>query len=358
MSYTLGEHLVLGFEGAWPQPEFLEFLREKEIGGVILFKRNIESREQLKELIQCLREGRGQELIVSVDHEGGRVFRLPPPFTTIPPARVFGQYYERTQDTVLIAEIAGLIGLELRAVGFNLNYAPVLDVDSCAENPIIGDRSFHQNPEWIGPIAAAFIEGFHQAGMVSCGKHFPGHGDTQEDSHLTLPCVTATQQQMQQRELIPFAAAIRAGVPTLMTAHVLYPAWDEKFCGTLASRLNREVLRDQLGFEGVLFSDDLYMKGIAADASEVPAAAHQALLAGCDALLLCHQADCQRQTYDYLMEALQQEDALSAALSEAAPRVRALLQQLNVWQTQTWAEPQTQELENKLAQLQAEACGD
>jgi beta-N-acetylhexosaminidase len=321
----IGQHLILGFEGTSPSKDFLRLLKEEEIGGVILFSRNVESREQLIELIDKLKKTRGAPMLISVDHEGGRVFRLPQPFTAIPTAREFGQYYEHSRDLKLIEEIAELIAYELRSVGFNLNYAPVLDVDSCQENPIIGDRSFHQDPDIVAQVACAFIAGFNKANLISCGKHFPGHGDTMEDSHKTLPQVAQDRNVLESRELRPFIQAIAAGVPTLMSAHVMYPALDSNCCGTLSSTINRDLLRDRLGFKGVLFSDDLFMKGVSPDVTAVPNVAVQSFLGSCDILLLCHDEDCQRVTIDHLKKEIEASITLQSALAVSSPRVTQLL---------------------------------
>ncbi len=344
----IGQHLVLGFEGTSPSDDFLRLLKEEEIGGVILFKRNVENRKQVRDLITTLKEARGAPLLVSVDHEGGRVFRLPAPFTELPPAREFGLYYERTQDHALIEAIAELIAVELKSVGFNLNYAPVLDIDTCPENPIIGDRAFHQDPSIVAEVACAFIRGFERADLISCGKHFPGHGDTREDSHLTLPRVDTAETVLRERELQPFRMAIANGVPTLMTAHVLYSALDEACCGTLSQPINNDLLRDELGFEGVLFSDDLFMKGIAADSTHVPVAALQSIRAGCDMLLLCHDEAAQRETIAQLKAA----GDLADALKRSAPRVARLQRRLEHLESEPrQLEADADRLSNKLAEL-------
>lgn len=348
----IGRHLILGFDGLKPTDDFLRLVHEEEIGGVILFQRNVESRAQVKELIHTLEEARGTPMIVSVDHEGGRVFRLPEPFTKIPPARLFGRYYERTNDLDLIVLIASLIAGELRDVGFNLNFAPVLDVDSCPENPIIGDRSFHQDPQIVAEVALAFIKGFEKGGLVSCGKHFPGHGDTKEDSHKTLPEVLVDRDVLESRELIPFIRVIKENVPALMTAHVLYTAYDPKSCATLSPRINRDLLRDQLNFQGVLFSDDLFMKGVAPDLSGVPEVAVKSFLAGCDMLLLCHNEVVQRETIHFLNKEVQISRDLKLALKESSPRVERLLSRVTELEPIV-REPMKDEgiLLNKLAQL-------
>ena len=323
----IGRHLILGFDGTWPDEDFLKLIRTESIGGVILFARNLESREQITELIAKLNDASSEPLLVGVDHEGGRVFRMPEPFTSLPPARVFGQYYERTQDTAEIEELAAMVARELLAVGVNLNFAPVLDVDSCPENPIIGDRAFHSDPEIVASIGLAVIRGFESVGLLCCGKHFPGHGDTREDSHRTQPVVSITQSQLAARELIPFQHAIRVGVPALMTAHVLYPEQDREHCATLSSFFNRQLLRDELGFRGVLFSDDLLMAGIR-DGRSVATAAEEAIVAGCDALLVCREFEEQQAVVAGLRQRAETEEAFRAMLKTAGQRLDRLWSRL------------------------------
>lgn len=346
----IGPHLILGFEGTWPSDDFLRLLKEEEIGGVILFARNLESLEQIEKMIRCLQEAREGPLLVSVDHEGGRVFRMPEPFTPLPPARVFGQYYDRSGDISEIEAIAELIGHELRSVGFNLNFAPVLDVDSRPDNPIIGDRAFHSDPTVVASIGTAFIRGFAKAGLISCGKHFPGHGDTADDSHKTLPSVVKSSEELKSCEVIPFWGAIEAHVPSLMTAHVLYPALDPDHCATLSPMINRTLLREGLGFRGVLFSDDLLMEGVCQD-RPVPEAAEAALMAGCDALLLCKDFELQRETLAYLGERLTADEELPIRLTQSLERL--LLLQQGLEKKVSAPADVAQQLQHKLTIIQA-----
>ncbi len=349
-SITVGRHLIIGFEGTEATPKLLEFIREEEIGGVILFARNLESCEQITHLIQTLKTAVDYPLFVGVDHEGGRVFRLPKPFTVIPPAREFGHYFDRTGDTTLIETIAFDIAQELKAVGFNLNFAPILDVDTCAENPIIGDRSFHCDPDIIATIATAFVQGFTKAGVLSCGKHFPGHGDTKEDSHKTLPVIEKTKAELAACELIPFRQLITAGIPSLMTAHVLYPQVDPIHPATLSPYFNKDLLRHSLGFEGVLFSDDLLMKGITQHHS-VPEATVATLQAGCDAVLICRDFTLQQEAVRTLKREVQKKKALQQHLRQAGERLQKLREGLSVTDTQK-TPLSSANLPKRLAQLQ------
>jgi len=221
-------------------------------------------------------------LWVSVDQEGGRVARLKAPFTQWPAAATLG----RSGDIALAERFARALAAELRAVGITLDYAPVLDVLTNPKNPVIGDRSISEKAVDAARLGAAIVRTLQAEGIAACGKHFPGHGDTQVDSHLELPIVEHPVERMRQVEFLPFKAAIDAGVATVMTAHVLEPALDEKRPATLSHRVVTGLLRGELGFEGVILSDDLEMKAIAGEYA-VPAAAVLAVEAGCDGVLIC-----------------------------------------------------------------------
>ncbi len=257
--------------------------REFQLGGVILFARNIEAPEQVAELshdIQSLASG--APLWVSVDQEGGRVARLRAPFTEWPPMAVLG----RAGDAALASRFAVALAAELRAVGITLDYAPVLDIHTNPKNPVIGDRALAEDASAVGKLGAAIVRGLQDNGVAACGKHFPGHGDTSVDSHVALPVVEHPPDRIRRVEGVPFREAIAAGVAFIMTAHVLVPSLDEEKPATLSRRIVYDLLRDELGFEGVILSDDLEMKALAATYA-VPDAAVQAIAAGCDAVLVC-----------------------------------------------------------------------
>ena len=264
-------------------PEFRSLAREFQVGGVILFKRNVEAPEQVAELAQDVQQvAREVPLWVSVDQEGGRVARLKSPFTEWPPMAVLG----RSGDERLAARIAKALAVELRAVGVTLDYAPVLDIHTNPKNPVIGDRALAEDAEMVARLGAAIIRGLQENGVAACGKHFPGHGDTSVDSHLDLPLVEHPPDRIRRVELVPFRAAIAAGVAFMMTAHVLVPSLDEEKPATLSRRIVHDMLREALGFSGVIFGDDLEMKAIAKHYT-VAESAVQAIAAGCDGLLIC-----------------------------------------------------------------------
>src|SRR4051812_3020612 len=279
----IGQLLIAGFNGHQLSPELRSLAREFGLGGVILFARNIAEPEQVAEVaFEASRLMPELPAWVSVDQEGGRVARLKAPFTEWPPMATLG----RSGDLRLAERFARALAAELRAVGVTLDYAPVLDVHTNSRNPIIGDRALSGKAEEVARFGAALIETLQTEGIAACGKHFPGHGDTSTDSHLELPLVEHPPDRLRQVEFLPFRAAVEARVATIMTAHVLVPALDEKRPATLSRRIVYELLRDELGYDGVILSDDLEMKAIA-NQYTVPSAAVLAIEAGCDGVLIC-----------------------------------------------------------------------
>ncbi|MBL7684771.1 MAG: beta-N-acetylhexosaminidase, partial [Deltaproteobacteria bacterium] len=242
---------ILGFDGTTVPSYLKKLITENQLAGVILFKRNIESKEQVKALNEEFQSLNPQiPLLISVDHEGGRVFRLPPPFTQIGTARSITEACLKEPNTAF--ETGALMGRELNEVGFNLNYAPVLDVDSNPANPIIGDRSYGCDPQTVSKIALELVRGLRSQGIIPCGKHFPGHGDTALDSHLALPYVEQDLDRLESIELPPFQAAVDANIEMLMTAHVMYPVLDDQNPATLSYQIITQLLRQKMGYDGVV----------------------------------------------------------------------------------------------------------
>jgi beta-N-acetylhexosaminidase len=240
----------------------------------------------MKALNRDLARAGGKRFLIAIDEEGGRVSRLPQGSIKFPPAAFWGKLYEREGDLGLIAKMGRILGLELKSVGVNLDFAPVLDVNSNPKNPIIGDRAFSGDPRKAAKVALAFAEGLKRAGVLVCGKHFPGHGDTATDSHLTLPRVRRGRKGLETIELFPFKKAIAAKIPLLMTAHVIYKALDPKLPATLSPMIMTDLLRKRLGYRGVVVSDDLQMKAISQKYAPEEAAV-ASLAAGVDLLLVC-----------------------------------------------------------------------
>jgi beta-N-acetylhexosaminidase len=316
----IGQLLIGSLPGQTITAEMKSLAREFELGGVILFARNIEAPEQVAELAHDTQQlVPSVPLWVSVDQEGGRVARLKAPFTEWPPMATLG----RRGDEGLARRFAAALAAELRAVGITLDYAPVLDIHTNPKNPVIGDRAFSEDAAMVARIGAAVIDELQRAGVAACGKHFPGHGDTSVDSHLELPLVEHPPDRIRRVECVPFAAAIKAGVAFIMTAHVLVPSLDEQRPATLSPRIVQKMLREELGYEGVILSDDLEMKAIAATYS-VPDAAVQAIAAGCDGLLICSgDVEVQAVTLEALVHAVEEGRIPFKRLEDAHKRLRA-----------------------------------
>lgn len=276
-----------------------ERLMHPLVGGVILFTRNYESPEQVERLVAEIHALRDPKLIVAVDHEGGRVQRFREGFTILPPVRVHGEEYEENKKRAKRhTEAAGwLMARELRAVGIDISFAPILDID-LGLSEIIGDRSFHKDPEVVADLAHSYMLGMARAGMAATGKHFPGHGSVAPDSHLALPVDERSLDAVRDRDMIAFMRMIHYDLPAIMTAHIVFPKVD-KLPVSFSRFWLTEVLRGELEFAGVIFSDDLSMAGAKAVGS-VETAAEMALDAGCDMILVCNDPGAADKVLDHL----------------------------------------------------------
>jgi beta-N-acetylhexosaminidase len=286
---TLGP-VMLDVVGKELTAEDIKRLQHPLVGGVILFSRNFESPAQLKALTASIHAVRQPPLLISVDHEGGRVQRFKDGFTKIPPMREFGKIWDsHPKKAKELAEEAGwILAAELRAHGVDFSFAPVLDMDY-GESQVIGNRAFHVKAQAIHELAYALMHGLKHGGMPAVGKHFPGHGYVVADSHVAIPVDEREFDEIAQNDMQPFRQMIDDGIQAIMPAHVIYPKVDEKPAG-FSPRWLQKVLRERLGFDGVIFSDDLSMEG-AGVAGDVTARALAALNAGCDMVLLCNQPD-------------------------------------------------------------------
>ena len=312
-----GQLIVGGFPGTSLPDSYAEALGAGLRGGAILFRRNVPDVVTTHALCCAIRKAAEPYVppFIGVDQEGGRVARMPSPFPKLPPMRLLGA----VGDASFARSAGRLIGEELAAIGFNLDFAPVLDVDSNPDNPIIGDRAFGRGPAEVAELAVAFGLGLEEAGVLSCGKHFPGHGDTSVDSHVGLPLVHHGRERLDAIELAPFRAAARAGLGTMMTAHVVVTSIDASVPATLSRAVCTDLLRHDVGFRGVLFSDDLEMAAVAAQ-YQVEASAIAAVRAGCDVLLICSNLEWQERALVALVVEAERDPAFRERCLEAAGR--------------------------------------
>ncbi len=312
-----GQLLVGGFDGTELTPTFERALRDGRRGGAILFRRNLPDIATASRLCEAIRSACAADLppFIGVDQEGGRVTRMPAPFLTLPPMRELGLL----NDLELVRRAARAVATELSAVGFNLNFAPVLDVDSNPANPIIGDRSFGRDPRTVMRNAVAFLQGLQDRNVLACGKHFPGHGDTSVDSHFDLPVIHHDRARLEQIEIPPFRAASGAGIASFMTAHVVCEALDPGVPATLSRAICASLLRAEVGFEGVLFSDDLEMAAVAAR-YPIEESAVESIWAGCDALLICKSEELADRAHEALVKKAEKDSKFRDRCVQAATR--------------------------------------
>ena len=320
---TVGQLLMVGFQGTELSRVFLAWLHECRPGGVILFSRNLVDPDQVARLTNALQEhAPNPPLLIAIDEEGGCVSRLPRGFTTFPAASRVAACH--APDVVY--EVAAVTAQELRAVGINMNLAPVLDVNNNPANPIIGDRAYGTRPEPVCTYGMAVVQGLQDNGMIPCGKHFPGHGDTTTDSHHVLPVVEADRARLDAVELEPFRRAISRGLPAVMTAHVRYPALDAEAPATLSRPILTDLLRNRLGFQGVTLTDDMEMRAIL-DHQPIGDASVRALQAGADMVVICHQQDRQGEAVTAIEHALERGELSWERLTASVARIRALKQE-------------------------------
>jgi beta-N-acetylhexosaminidase len=320
MGAHAGSLLIVGFEGKEAPPALLTRIAEGRIGGVVLFARNLGTPEEIAALTRALHDAvpAGEPpLLVSLDQEGGRVQRIKAPLSLWPPMAQVGA----RGDEQLTHDVGLALGQEMLALGFNVDYAPVLDVHTNPDNPVIGDRAFGADVERATTHALAFWRGLEASGVRGCGKHYPGHGDTATDSHLELPRVDHDEARLRAVELEPFRRAAQARVPIMMTAHVVYPAIDPR-PATMSHRWLTAILRLELGYRGVIMSDDLDMKAVA-EKFPVEETVRTALLAGVDCFLACRDPDVQARAEAALTEGAAHDAEVRSRLEDSAQRLHA-----------------------------------
>ena len=317
------EKFLVGFEGT-SLPAELRALLAEGLAGVTIFPRNIRDPEGLRSLTDEIRRAAGRPALIAIDQEGGRKFSLPEPFTQWPSAPELGAF----DDPALVEQVARAMARELFAVGCNLNFAPMLDLHLQPMSPVTSGRSFGSAPERVARLGEAFLRGLAAEGVLGCAKHFPGHGDTHVDPHEDLPIFYGSMARLEKTELVPFARAIAAGVPVIMTAHILLPAIDSEHPASLSRTALHRLLRERLHYDGAILADDLGMGAIRKRRSPARAAV-ETFRAGSDFALLCHDWSLVRPTIHAVADALKEDKLDASEREQSHARIERLRAQAN-----------------------------
>jgi beta-N-acetylhexosaminidase len=325
LEQKIGQLMIIGFDGIEAESGLLEMIRKYHMGGVILFARNVHSPQQVAQLTNKLQqtaiESGNPGLFIAIDQEGGRVARLTEQtgFTEFPAAMAIGA----TGDAENAYRMASAMAVEMRAVGINIDFAPVLDVNNNPANPVIGTRSFSADPKIVATFGAAFARGLQENGVLAFGKHFPGHGDTGTDSHIALPLVPHDRARLGQIELLPFKCAIAQNFAGIMSAHVTFPAIDPHpgMPATLSRAVLTGLLRDELDFHGLIITDSLEMGALAENGFPPPVGATLAFAAGADVLLFNRDHTMHKQAFANLVQAVKEGNISQAQLDSSVRRI-------------------------------------
>ncbi len=323
----VGQLFVTGFHADAVDDQARKLIARHHVGNIVLFRRNFSTRERVQrmneELQALMREHNGVPGFICVDQEGGMVTRLTDPYAMVPGAMACGAGAAEAE----LRRLGELVGAELMDAGVNMNCAPSFDVNNNPRNPVIGVRSYGDDPERVGSLGTAMFKGLCAAGVLPVGKHFPGHGDTAQDSHLTLPVVAHDRAHVEAVELAPFLAAIRAGIPALMTTHIVFPGLDGSgLPATMSKPILTDYLRGELGFAGLILSDCMQMKAIA-DQYGTPEGCVAALAAGADLVLVCHDEDVQIASIQAVLRAVRTGALPEAVIDAHVCRVLAAKRQ-------------------------------
>ena len=318
----VGQMFIVGLQGEALAHEEKAIIERYAFGGFILFNHNCCEPVQILRLCRALWETANRHPpFISIDEEGGRVHRLPNPFTHFPPAARLGQI----GDLKLVYRTARATARELALAGINLDFAPVLDVNSNPNNPVIGDRSFAADPQKVRTLGGRWARGLREGGIIPCGKHFPGHGDTDQDSHFALPVVHRPLAELEKIELPPFISACRNKIESLMTAHVLYRSLDPELPATLSQKIIAGLLRHKLNYNGVVFSDDMEMKAIS-DNYRQEDAVSLCVRAGIDVMLFCHDLARAIDAFEFLCSQSEKDERVRTRVEKSYKRITKLKQ--------------------------------
>lgn len=322
----IGQMVVVGMEGTQVQPEIISMIKDRHAGGIILFGNNLVTPDQTVQLLNALKQvnqdaGAKLPLLLSADQEGGRVTRLPKEIKAFPPSRTVGN----TNEPKYAGRVGSALGKAMKAVGFNMNYAPVMDVNTNPDNPVIGDRAFGITAENVSIMGVQEMLGIKSQGVIPVVKHFPGHGDTSVDSHKGLPVVEHDLERLRSVELVPFVAAIKEEVPVVMVAHILMTKLDPGVPASMSRVVIQDILRGEMHYQGVVITDDMTMEAVGKTMAIGPAAV-QAVLAGADLVLVGHDPAQQKAVFDALAEAAQSGQLPVMKIDESVARIAKLKQ--------------------------------
>lgn len=328
MEEKIGQLFIFGFTGREIDEKTIDMIEKNHIGGFILFKENIKSVEQNVDILNTLKETNKINpvpLFLAIDEEGGRVSRLPKPFPKMPPAKAIGDI----NDKDISLQYGKTLGNRLKTIGFNMNFAPVMDINSNPKNPVIGDRAFGTTIDVVVDNSIQVMEGISLENIIPVIKHFPGHGDTKTDSHIDIPVVNKTMDELEKLELIPFTQAIETGVDSIMIGHILFPELDKSNPATLSNTIINDILREKLSFNGVIISDDMSMGAIAKNYN-IEDAVVKFIKAGGDIALVCHSYEVQLSLFDRIKEELEKGNIKEEEINEKVYRIIKLKEKYDI----------------------------
>jgi beta-N-acetylhexosaminidase len=336
LEQKVGQLFMCGFDDTRPNEPILRLICEYHIGGVNYFRRNVRTTGQVAALSAGLQQASAIPLLVSIDQEGGMVAGIEEGVTLMPGNMALGA----TRDIEAVCKAALIAGTELRALGINMDFAPCLDINNNPDNPVIGVRSYGESPNLVADMGSAAVKGYREAGVIATVKHFPGHGDTEADSHHELPLVAHDRRRLHEVELVPFKQAIASGVDSVMTAHVIFPAYEPRNVpATLSRNILTGLLREELGFDGVITTDCLEMNAISQGVG-VGQGAVMAVEAGADLVLISHQISLQVEGIEAVLEAVRQGRISEARIDESVERLLRLKEKYGLF-TQTLEDADT-----------------
>jgi beta-N-acetylhexosaminidase len=331
LNEKIGQMVIVGLDGYSMDDNTLSMIKDNHVGGFILFKKNIKSAEQVKELLNALKEANivnKVPLFLSVDEEGGRITRMPKEFKKIPTNKRIGQF----NNIDFSYKIGEVIGKQIGALGFNMDYAPVLDINSNPKNPVIGDRSFGAKPEIVSNLGTSTMKGLQSQNVIPVVKHFPGHGDTDLDSHIGLPTLNHDIERLKSFELIPFKEAVNSKADAVMIAHILLPKIDKKNPSSLSHKVITGILREELKFNGVVITDDMTM-GAIAENYDIGEAAVKSVKAGTDIVLVCHGNEKKLSVINSLKKAAESGAVSQKRIDESVYRILKLKEKYKIKDT-------------------------